>query len=87
MGTRNSNKNSMGNIIQEFPLKPGGVAATSGAASIDLLNASEILVLTSCVAYVEGENTKTFAITAPAKFGVASIGSLHVDKIVSYILA
>ena len=87
MGVFNSNKDSLGNIVPEFPLKPGGVGATTGAANIDLKGADAILVLTTCIAYVEGETTKTFSITAPAKFGVGRIDSLHVDKIVKYILA
>lgn len=87
MGIYNSNNDGMGNVIQEFPLKPGAVDVTAGAANIDLQDSGAILILTSCTAYVEGESTKTFAITAPAKFGVSGIDSIHVDKVVSYILA
>ena len=87
MGIYNSNKDGMGNIGQEFPLKPGAVGVTTGAGNINLQDSGAILILTSCTAYVESESTKTFDITAPAKFGVSGIDSLHVDKVVSYILA
>lgn len=86
-GILNSNKDGMGNVIPEFPLKPGMVDTTSGAISIDVTSASIILILTNCTAYVESETSKTFGIIAPMKFGVADIDSFHVSTTVNYILA
>ena len=81
-----NNQDRNGGIIPDFPLKPGTVAVTTGAADISCDGKSTILIVTAVTCYVEQETTKTFAVAANSRFSVQDIDTIHVSGIATYIL-
>ena len=82
-----STNNSTGDSAQVFPLIPGNINATTGAANIDTLEYRYIYFGTDCTIYLNALNTKTLTIVAGEVFGCGYCDSIHVDGAVEYALA